>query len=63
MTEPIRIQPEEARKKVLAGEALFVCAYDDEDKYRRMRLEGSLSFSIFKGMAESLPKDRAIIFY
>ncbi len=63
MTEPIRIPPEEVRKRVLAKQALFVCAYDDEAKYKTMRLEGSLSFNAFKTMAETLPKDREIIFY
>ncbi len=63
MTEPIRISPEMVRKKVLAGEALFVCAYDDAEKFGRMHLEGALSFSEFRDMAASLPKDREIIFY
>ncbi len=61
--EPIRITPEEARIRVQAHQALFVCAYDDEEKYKRMRLEGSLSFDAFRVMAESLPKNREIIFY
>ncbi len=63
MTEPIRIPPEEARKKVLTKTALFVCAYDDEDKFKRMHLEGALSFSEFKNRAVSLPKEQEIIFY
>ncbi len=61
--EPIRISPEEARKKVLAKEALFVCAYDDEKKFNSMHLEGAISFNEFQDMAASLAKDRAIIFY
>ncbi len=63
MSEPIRISPEEARKKVLAKTALFVCAYDDEEKFRRMHLEGALSFNELKNMAASLSKDQEIIFY
>lgn len=63
MTEPIRIPPEEARKKVLAKTALFVCAYEDEEKFRRMHLEGALSFHEFNDMAASLPKDQEVIFY
>jgi rhodanese-related sulfurtransferase len=63
MTEPIRIPPEEVRKKVQAHEALFVCAYDDAEKFRRMHLEGGISFAEFKAKAESLPRDREIIFY
>jgi len=63
MTEPIRISPEEARNKVLDKAALFVCAYEDEEKFRKMHLEGALSFAEFKVMAASLSKDQPIIFY
>ena len=63
MAEPIRISPEEARSRVLDKTALFVCAYDDEGKFRSMHLEGAISFSEFKEMAASLRKDREIIFY
>ena len=63
MTEPIRVPPDEARMKVLAHEALFVCAYEDEEKFKKMHLEGALSFNEFKAGAETLPKDQAIIFY
>jgi rhodanese-related sulfurtransferase len=63
MIEPERITPEYARKKVLANEALFVCAYDDGEKFRKMHLEGAITFPSFKDMAASLAKDREIIFY
>jgi hypothetical protein len=63
MTEPIRIPPEEAREKVLSRTALFVCAYENEEKFRRNHLEGALSFSEFKEKAVSLSKDQEIIFY
>jgi len=63
MTEPIRIPPEEARKKVLDNAALFVCAYENEEKFGRMHLEGAVSFNEFKDKAASLAKDQEIIFY
>ncbi len=63
MTEPVRIPAEEARKKVIAKEALFVCAYDDDAKFKKMHLEGAISFNEFQRMAVSLAKDREIIFY
>ena len=62
MSGPIRIPPEEARKKVLAHEALFVCAYEDDEKFKRMRLEGALSFNEFKARVAALSKDQEIIF-
>ena len=63
MTEPIRIPPGEARKKVLSHAALFVCAYENEEKFRRMHLEGAISFNEFSDMAASLARDQEIIFY
>jgi rhodanese-related sulfurtransferase len=63
MAEPVRITPEEARKRVTTGGALFVCAYDDDEKFRSMHLEGGISLGEFKALAAALPKDREIIFY
>ena len=63
MEEPIRISPEEARASVTSGSALLVCAYDDEQKFKRVHLEGAISFSEFKSRLSLLPKDDEIIFY
>ena len=63
MNEPVRVRPEEARRKVRAKEALFVCAYENEEKFKRMHLEGGISFNEFKNRLASLSKDQEIIFY
>ena len=63
MTDPIRVSPEEVREKVANGTALFVCGYDDEDKFRQNHLEGALSFAEFESRLPSLTKDQEIIFY
>jgi hypothetical protein len=63
MTEPVRIPPEEARKKVLSSEAILVCAYEDDEKFRKMHLEGAISLNEFKNRASSLSKKQEIIFY
>jgi hypothetical protein len=63
MIEPERIPPEEARNRVSSGVAIFVCAYDDEEKFRKMHLEGGTSYNRFKGMIASLSRDQEIIFY
>jgi hypothetical protein len=44
MIEPIRISAEEARQKATSEKALLVCDYDDELKYKRVHLEGEISF-------------------
>jgi len=62
MAEPERISPEEGNKKLKAG-ALFVCAYDDEDKFNMYRLDGAISLKAFKLKFPSLSKGQEIIFY
>ena len=63
MAEPIRIYPEEVRQKVTSGSALLVCAYEDEQKCERLRLDGSISLTEFKSRLSSLSKEDEIIFY
>jgi rhodanese-related sulfurtransferase len=63
MADVQRISVEEARRKVKANEALLVCAYDDAEKYKKLNLEGSISFSSFQSRLSSLPKNKEIIFY
>ena len=63
MAESIRITPEETRKKVTAGTALLVCAYEDDERCRQMHLQGAMLFSEFKSKLAELPKDQEIIFY
>ncbi len=63
MAETERISPEEVNKKLKAGSVLLVCAYDDEEKFRTLHLEGALSFNQFKSKLPSLSKDQEIVFY
>ena len=59
----VRITPQEAYTKVKAGQAILVCGYEEEEKFKALRLEGAISFAGFQAMLPSLPKDREIIFY
>ncbi len=63
MTEPIRVLPEEAHAKVMSGAALLVCAYSDEEEYKRINLEGSISLSELYSRLPQYSKDQEIIFY
>ena len=63
MTEAIRISPEEAYLKVKSREAILVCAYKDDEEYRRINLEGSISLSEFYSRLPQYSKDQEIIFY
>jgi len=63
MTEPERISPEEAYQKLKAGGALLVCAYEDEEKFKKMRLEGAISLGELRLKLPSLSRDQEIVFY
>lgn len=59
----VRISPEEAHEKVKAGQAILVCAYPEEEKFLKMRLDTAISFSEFQKILPTLPRDQEIIFY
>ncbi len=63
MSEPIRISAEEARAKVSSRQAILVCAYEDEEKFRKAHLEGAISLNEFKEKIASWSKEQEIIFY
>ncbi|MBS3906601.1 MAG: hypothetical protein KGZ49_06145 [Syntrophaceae bacterium] len=63
MEEPKRVSPDEVHKKVKEGKALLVCAYEDEEKFKKVRLEGAISHGEFKLRDPSITKNQEIIFY
>jgi hypothetical protein len=63
MAEPIRISPEEVRGKVTSGSALLVCAYEDDEKCKKVNLEGAIFLTEFRSKLPRLPKDQELIFY
>ena len=63
MEAPRRVTPQEIYSKVQSGETLLVCAYADEAKCRRLRLEGAISLAEFKSRLPIQPKDQEIVFY
>jgi len=63
MNQVPRISPEEAREKVISGTALLVCAYADEEKFKRNHIEGAISLAELDERRMSLSKDHEIIFY
>jgi hypothetical protein len=63
MNEVPRVTPEEIYPKLRSGEALLVCAYENEAKFRRLQLESAISWEEFKSLRPTLPKDREIVFY
>jgi hypothetical protein len=60
-----RIPPEDAFEEVSSGEALLVCAYDDDEKCRKMQLESSLTLDELEELLRQgeVSRDRRLIFY
>ncbi|HET6491217.1 MAG TPA: hypothetical protein VFG28_15780 [Syntrophales bacterium] len=63
LSEPPRISPAEAYQKAKAGTAVLVCAYPDDETFRKMQLEGAISYKEFESRLPGLKKDQEIIFY
>ena len=62
MADIERISVVDARS-VQGKQALLVCAYPDEAKFRAARLDGAISLASFEARAACLPKGQEIIFY
>jgi hypothetical protein len=63
MSEPARVSPEETRQKVVSSSALLVCAYNNEEKFKKLQLEGAISLNELADRLPTLPKNHEIIFY
>lgn len=63
MGQAKRIDPATAHQKTESGEALLVCAYDDEQRCRGLHLKNSIHLNELQGKLAEIPKDKEIIFY
>lgn len=63
MPKAIRITPEETFQKLRMGKTLLICAYDSDEQFRSLRLEGAISLSEIQDKTFSLSKDQEIVFY
>lgn len=61
MSKELTIDAAQARQKSHSGQALLVCAYDDENRCREILLEGSIPLAELED--RDLPRDAEIVFY
>jgi hypothetical protein len=47
----------------MAGGALLVCAYEDEEKCGKINLRGSINMAELASKVATLPKSQEIIFF
>ena len=58
-----RVSAGEARRRVAEGRAVLVCAYEDEEKCRRLKLEGAHTLRELEAGMATLSRSQEIIFY
>ena len=63
MSAPKRVGAEEVHSKLQSGQALLVCAYESDTKFRQAALEGAIPFSEFERRKSSLSRDLEVVFY
>ncbi len=63
MGQAQRIDARQTHEKVESGQALLVCAYDDEQKCRDMHLEGAIHLNELEDRLAEIPKEKELIFY
>jgi hypothetical protein len=61
--EPARVSPEIAYQKAESGQAVLVCAYDDDERCKRLKLDHAMTLYEFESNLMYLPVDKEIIFY
>jgi hypothetical protein len=63
MADIPRISAEAAHQHMVDDDALLVCAYNNPQKFEQNHLAGAISLDDFRAQADSLPKDKEVIFY
>jgi hypothetical protein len=63
MANGARVSVTEAWTKSQSGDAILVCAYDDEAKCRGTLLKGALTLQELEARLPALPRGKAIYFY
>lgn len=56
-----RIDAERARERVETGDALLVCAYDEEGKCRDLEVEDAITLAELR--SRDMANDREIVFF
>lgn len=63
MAELTIISADDAYKKIKTGRALLVCAYAEEEKFKKFNLAGAISLKDLQSRLAAIAKKREIIFY
>ena len=58
-----RVSPDETRSRLQAGQAMLVCGYEADEKFRSVQLEGAVSYNRFLELLPAVGRDQELIFY
>lgn len=58
-----RLDARTVAQRVESGQALLVCAYEDDEKFSRVALEGAIPPSEFRLLEPVLDREQPLIFY
>jgi hypothetical protein len=58
-----RISPQDTHKQVTSGQAILVCAFENEKTCSTMMLEKAITLKEFESRLSGINKDQPIIFY
>ena len=57
------IEAHEAFEHVKNNSALLICAYESDEKFHKLHLDGAIALSEFQSLSATLKKDKELIFY
>ncbi|MGA7277526.1 MAG: hypothetical protein WBW79_06270 [Desulfocapsaceae bacterium] len=63
MSDIALISATEAHQHAADGSALLVCAYESDQKFYNVHLEGAIALSQFQAQLATIDRDKEIIFY
>ena len=63
MSPRILIEARDAFEHVKNNSALLICAYESDEKFHKLRLDGAIPLSEFKSLSATVAKDKELIFY
>ena len=58
-----RISPQDTYRQVTSGQAILVCAFENEKTCSTMMIERAITLKAFESRLPGINKDRPIIFY
>ncbi len=63
MSDSVRVSATEIRRRVQSGDALLVCAYESDEKFKAHHLEGAVSYNEFQAIIPKLTKAKELVFF